>query len=294
MTRCIALATTAEARNLDEDHAPLAAALHARGFGVEAPDWEDASIDWRRYALVLPRATWNYTDDLPKFLAWTRHVESVTRLCNDARTIEWNTDKRYLLELERSGVPIVPTLAAPPGAAWAAPQDVEEYVVKPAVGAGSRGAKRFLASERAAARAHAAALQAAGVTAITQPYLSAVEQAGETALLYFDGVYSHAIRKGPLLARGGADVAGLFAAESITPRTPGADERAVADRIVGALSKRGGVPLYARVDLIRDADGAPRLLELEMTEPSLFFAHATGSAERLVAAIETRLAAARG
>ena len=39
-------------------------------------------------------------------------------------------------------------------------------------------------------------------------------------------------------------------------------------------------PLYARVDLIRDADAAPRVLELELTEPSLFFTHAAGSAER--------------
>lgn len=289
MSRCIALATTAEARNLDEDHAPLATALHARGYAVEAPDWEDESTDWRRYALVLPRSTWNYTDDLPKFLAWARRVEGLTRLCNDARTIEWNTDKRYLLELEHAGVPIVPTLAAAPGVPWEAPSGVEEYVVKPAVGAGSRGAKRFLASESAAARAHAERLQATGVTAITQPYLAAVEHDGETALIYFDGAYSHSIRKGPLLARGGGDVAGLFAAESITPRTPGADERAIADRIVAALAARGGAPLYARVDLIRDADGAPRLLELELTEPSLFFVHSAGAADRLVAALERRL-----
>ena len=40
-------------------------------------------------------------------------------------------------------------------------------------------------------------------------------------------------------------------------------------------------PLYARVDLIRADDGAPRLLELELTEPSLFFAQAAGAARRL-------------
>jgi hypothetical protein len=45
------------------------------------------------------------------------------------------------------------------------------------------------------------------------------------------------------------------------------------------------MPLYARVDLIRDAEGAPVLLELELTEPSLFFAHAPGSAERFARAV---------
>ena len=46
--------------------------------------------------------------------------------------------------------------------------------------------------------------------------------------------------------------------------------------------------LYARVDLIHDDDSAPRVLELELTEPSLFFAHAEGSAERFASAILAR------
>jgi hypothetical protein len=49
------------------------------------------------------------------------------------------------------------------------------------------------------------------------------------------------------------------------------------------------VPLYARVDLIRDDTGQPRVLELEMTEPSLFFRHAPGSAGRLADAVLARL-----
>ena len=47
---------------------------------------------------------------------------------------------------------------------------------------------------------------------------------------------------------------------------------------------------YARVDLIRDADGAPRLLELELTEPSLFFPFAPGSAARFAEGLLRRLA----
>jgi O-ureido-D-serine cyclo-ligase len=46
--------------------------------------------------------------------------------------------------------------------------------------------------------------------------------------------------------------------------------------------------LYARVDLIHDDDGAPRVLELELTEPSLFFGHAPGSADRFARVIVER------
>lgn len=51
--------------------------------------------------------------------------------------------------------------------------------------------------------------------------------------------------------------------------------------------------LYARVDLVRDGAGAPCLLELELTEPSLYLAHAEGAAQRFAAAALERLAAAR-
>jgi hypothetical protein len=101
--------------------------------------------------------------------------------------------------------------------------------------------------------------------------------------MFFEGRFSHAIRKGPLLPPGGAPTTALFAAESIRPRVPGADEMRLAEKIIAAVPF--GVPLYARIDLIRDDRGAPCVLELELTEPSLFFPHAAGSAEKFTAAV---------
>jgi hypothetical protein len=101
-------------------------------------------------------------------------------------------------------------------------------------------------------------------------------------------VFSHAIRKGPLLQRDGAATAALFAPEAITPREPTAAEIDLAHRVLTAIP--GGAPLYARVDVLPSPEG-PKLLELELTEPSLFFEHAAGSAERFSAAIELAAAA---
>jgi len=162
----------------------------------------------------------------------------------------------------------------------------EEFVVKPSIGAGSRDAQRYARGERDAALAHARRLLEADRSVLLQPYLGRVDAHGETALIFFAGTFSHAIRKGPLLKRGEGPTRALFATEHITARTPSADEIAVAERTLRAMPF--GELLYARVDLIHDDDGTPRVLELELTEPSLFFAHASGSANRFAQAIIDR------
>jgi hypothetical protein len=64
----------------------------------------------------------------------------------------------------------------------------------------------------------------------------------------------------------------------------------VADAVLAAVAPLGhGDLLYARVDLVPGDDGAPLLLELELTEPSLNLAVGGDAAKRLAAAIVRRL-----
>lgn len=251
-----------------------------------AADWDDPEVDWAAYRLALLRSTWDYAERLTEFLDWADRAARLTSLVNPPAVIRWNTDKHYLAGLARAGVPIVPTRFVEPGERAAHELDrflreegAAEWVVKPAVGAGSRDAARYARGEERAACAHLERLLDAGRSVILQPYLQDVEHHGETALIYFSGSFSHAIRKGPLLRQGSGPTDALFAEEHITPRVPAGEELRVAGRVLSALPF--AMPLYARVDLIRSADGEPRLLELELTEPSLFFAHARGAAERL-------------
>jgi O-ureido-D-serine cyclo-ligase len=158
-----------------------------------------------------------------------------------------------------------------------------EIVVKPAIGAGSRDTARHRRGEVGPAVAHVRRLLEAHRSVLLQPYLERVDRDGETALMFFEGGFSHAIRKGPLLPPGGTATTGLFAPETITPRVPGTDEMRLAEQVVAAVPF--GTPLYARIDLIRDGKGAPCLLELELTEPSLFFVHAAESADKFTAAV---------
>jgi glutathione synthase/RimK-type ligase-like ATP-grasp enzyme len=272
----IALATCSYFPDGDVDDALLAAALPEAEFAV----WDDPSVDWAAYDLVVIRSTWDYQERRDEFLAW---VHSVPRIINPPEIVEWNTDKRYLGELGWAGIRVVHTEYLAPGEAFAAPAG--EYVVKPSVSAGSRHTARFGPGEEARAAALVAQIHAGGRTAMVQPYLSAIDESGETALLYFDGVYSHAIHKGPLLRPGAEPTSEVFAPETIEPRDPPADERALADAIAARFSDLA----YVRIDIARGPDG-PELLELELTEPSLFFTQGPGAAGRFAAAIRSRLA----
>jgi O-ureido-D-serine cyclo-ligase len=292
MTR-IALVTAAAARALDEDLAPLDAALRGVGIDFSIVEWDDASIDWSRFDLAVLRSTWDYSTRLAEFLAWIDRVSPMTTLLNPRDVVRWNTDKHYLAHLANAGVPTVPSTFIEPGEDARAALDVflerdaDEFVVKPSVGAGSRDAQRYGRGERDAALVHAKRLLDADRSVLLQPYLARVDAHGETALMFFDGRFSHAIRKGPLLRRGEGPTRALFAAEHITPRDASADEIAVAERTLAAIPFAKPL-LYARVDLIHDDMGAPCVLELELSEPSLFFAQAPGSAQRFAGAIVAR------
>lgn len=288
----IALVTAAAARNLDEDLGPLDAAMRAAGVAPSIIEWDDEAIDWSAFGLTVLRSTWDYSTRLPEFLRWIDRISPQTTLVNPREVVRWNTDKHYLAQLANAGVPVVPSTFVEPGEDARRALDAfladagDEFVVKPSVGAGSRDAQRYGREEHLAAIAHATRLLDANRSVLLQPYLARVDAHGETALIFFAGAFSHAIRKGPLLKRGEGPTRALFATEHITPRSPSAEEIAVAGRTLAAMPF--GALLYARVDLIHDDDGAPRVLELELTEPSLFFAHAPGSAERFARAIVER------
>lgn len=287
--RRVALVTCGELAELDPDERLVIPALAARNVRAEPVVWDDPSADWASYDLAIVRSAWDYVDRRDDFLRWAR---SVPRLVNPAAVLEWNTDKRYLRDLAAAGVAVVPTEWFEPGDEVTLPDD-GVYVVKPSIGAGARDAGRFdLAdpSERELARKHVERLLDSDATAMVQPYLTAVDDVGETALLFFGGQLSHAIGKSALLSGPDTEVDGLFREERITARTPSATEVETATAVLAAVPPElsDGL-LYARVDLIPDADERPVLLELELSEPALFFAHDAAAAERFADVVSTRL-----
>ncbi|WP_249997950.1 RimK family alpha-L-glutamate ligase [Actinoplanes sp. M2I2] len=287
----VALVTCDLFPDLWEDDVELRDALRSRGVDVDAVSWDDAAADWASYDLAVIRSPWDYVPRRPQFLAW---AHSVPRLLNPADVLEWNTDKRYLAELAEAGLPVTPTEFVAPGQTWT-PPTTGEWVVKPSVSAGSQDTGRYvLPAQSDLAEAHVARLTAEGRTAMIQPYLAAVDELGETALIFLpdssgDLGYSHAIRKGAMLT--GPDE-GLIdpGSEQIDPRTATEAERRTAERVLEVIPGGTKRLLYARVDLIPGPDGTPLLVELELAEPSLFLTEGGDAATtRLAEAIIGRL-----
>jgi len=301
----IALATCAALPDLDPDDAPLVDALRARGLEVESPVWNAADVDWSSYDAVVVRSTWDYTERPRDFRWWAQRVSQSSRLLNPAQAVTWNIDKTYQRAMEAAGLPIVPTIWMDPARNFNARAihtrfpAFGHFVIKPTISAGSRDTGRYDAGEtpsRALAITHVKRLLDAGRHVMVQRYLKQVDTVGETALVYFDGELSHAVRKAPLLEgpyREDAMDGVLYKEEVMTAREASAAELEVGQRVIDALpTLLPGLEMplaYTRVDLIPDDEGHPVVLELELIEPSFFFAQAPEAVERFADVVVRRL-----
>jgi glutathione synthase/RimK-type ligase-like ATP-grasp enzyme len=277
----VALATCAEFAELFEDDFGLRDALVARGVEVVPAVWDDPARDWASFDLVVVRSTWDYFERRSEYVAW---ANGVPRLANPARVVEWNTDKTYLRDLVAAGVPVVPTAWVTGQASLrevCAEHGWDDVVVKPAVSAGARNTLHRNASD-AEAQALLDAIVAEG-TAMVQPYLDSVEGYGERSLLFCEGTFTHAIRRNPALSTEGFE---RYDARLVDATDA---ELAVARAV---LAEVGEPLLYARVDVVPGPDGAPLLIELEVTEPQLFLRFAPAAAELLADAAVARAGSA--
>ncbi|MGD9955075.1 MAG: RimK family alpha-L-glutamate ligase [Candidatus Nanopelagicales bacterium] len=275
---------SAEAPDIDTDIDVALAAFAWEGITFEVAAWDDHGFDWSAAGLVLVRSPWDYVPRRREFLEWTRDVSALTRLENPAEVIEANTDKTYLRELADRGVHVVPTgwVARPDDADAVVAQVRATYgprvVVKPTISAGARDT--ILTDDPVEAAAHARNVLVGGRGAMVQPYLESVAEEGETSVLVIDGDITHAVRRRPALTEGGNGGDG-----TLTELT---DElRAMAEQVISASGSEK--LLYARVDVVRDPDGSLALLELELTEPTLFLTLNPDAARVLAAGVAARL-----
>lgn len=292
MSRLVALVSAAEARHHDTDLPLIVRALGDRGIVADIVDWHDASADWSKYSMAIVRSPWDYHRRYPEFLQWLDVVSSQTTLHNSAEVIRWNTDKTYLAELIDVGIDVIPTRYV------SGAEDIvlisnegmleRDIVVKPTISAGSNNTERHEESPVKAA-AHLGQLIDGGMVAMVQPYQRFIDERGETGMLYFNGEFSHAFRKGAILATGENVKNGLFVEEDISPREPNAQEHELGEAVLEFVrNKFGTAPLYARVDVVRGSGGYPVLMELELAEPSLFLHTSADSATRFASAVVAR------
>ena len=206
-------------------------------------------------------------------------------LCNSLELITWNTDKHYLRSLQQAGINVIPSTFADVGIDPIFPTG--NFVVKPTVGAGSLDAERYGAADHARAHAHVRSLHAADRDVIIQPYVESIDEEGELALVFLDGGFSHAMRKGAMLNAVENDRSQLFRAEQMSVARASPETLQFAQEVLDAGDASSA--LYARVDLCRLEDSWA-VMELELTEPSLFLVYRPEAATQLAQAILKRLA----
>jgi hypothetical protein len=276
----VAIATSLHVE--DPDWPLLAEALEAAGVHADLVVWDNPSIEWGHYDLVVLRSTWDYASRRAEFLTWAKGVK---HLHNPYPVVEYSSDKHYLADLEKHGLAIIPSHFCNVGKKPRFFDDVD-FVVKPTVGAGSMDAARYTPTEHDQALEHVKRLHAQGRDVLLQPYVNSVDTLGERALIFVDGLYSHAMTKGAMLNVTELDRSWLFRREQMSLASGELDAIDVAKKV---LETKGFAHLlYARVDLVATIHGW-WVMELELVEPSLFLTFEPACATRLATAIATRL-----
>lgn len=241
----IALATSEAWPQLSPDDGDLIPALADAGCDAVPAVWSDRSIDWRSFDKIVIRSCWDYHRRPDEFRAWLEL--DAAPISNPPDIIRWNMHKSYLLDLEKRGIRI-PLTTMVPG----------PVVVKPAISASAYETHLFNGD------------------VIVQSFVPEIATVGEWSLIYFDGVFSHAVQK---LPKNGDFRVQEELGGSALPATPTAAMLHVAERALRSLDV-----LYARVDMVEAASG-PLLMELELIEPSLFLQSHPDATRRFADAI---------
>lgn len=258
--------------------------LRELGWDVQTISWRDKTVDWNDFEIVVIRTPWDYQRDPAAFLDVLRTIDaSSARLENAIETVEWNLNKKYLRDLETKGVNIVPTIWKDKGISeadvreWLAHFNTAEVVIKPTVSATAEFTYRLKGFDPELTDIFATREY------MVQPFMPNIVSEGEFSLFYFDGKYSHTILKTPKARdfRVQEEHGG-----TITAVTPSLRLLETARKVFDYISP---MPLYARVDFVRDARDDFALMELELIEPALYFRMDDESPARFARALNRRM-----
>jgi glutathione synthase/RimK-type ligase-like ATP-grasp enzyme len=280
----IAFVTYEGLPDLNADDRRAAAALHDLGLQTDAVCWDDPAVDWLGYGAVVLRSTWDYHRRVDEFHAWIDRMDATgARLWNPPRVLRWNTDKRYLARMAQ------PSLAPPPTAILERGSAVnlealldargwDEAVVKPAISADGVSTERTSRARAASDQAVLDAMLGRG-DVVVQRLVPEIRTNGEISMMFFSGVFSHAVSKRPQ--------AGEF---RVQERLGGKIERtdptpALIEHAHALLDLHAQGYLYARVDVVATGEKFV-LMEVELLEPSLYLEHHPPSARAFALAIQ--------
>jgi len=265
----IALVTNSEFPRLTDSDSLLINPLLKFGFETYSCIWDDQKVEWANFDAVIIRSSWGYHERLPEFNVWLDKLENLkVRLFNDYPVIRWNSNKKYLLELEKEGVKIIPTKFFIKSSQVSFRNIVsafkaDEIIIKPSVGAEAYKVKKFSKSQVIEAQRFIDEILI-DHDILVQPFINDIQTEGEISMIFFNKVYSHAVLKKPKKGEFRSNYAYGGKESRINP------DINIIIQAQNILNKINFKLLYARVDGINIA-GVFYLMELELIEPYLFF-----------------------
>lgn len=270
---------------LFEEDNLLLQGFEARGFQAQSVVWSEPGIDWNQFDIALIRSTWDYLDEREQFLQVLSQIEdSSCRLFNPLAAVRWNIDKHYLFDLQKWGLPIIPTWLASevePGALqrWFG-EEPQAIILKPTVGLGGSHSHRVPLTELDDTLARLRVSEP-GREYLVQPFIDSIVSEGEWSFIYFNRDLSHVLLKMP--AANDYRVQGIYGG-TVRPAEPLARDLSQAEAVMAKLPFD---VLYARLDFVRVGHQLS-VIEVELIEPIFSFNLIPESIARLVDATRVK------
>ncbi len=281
----VCLVTFKEGSDLTASDELFSKSLGRLGIRAEVHSWDDSDVDWQLFDAVVLRSCWDYHYRPHEFAEWINGLKTKNvNLINTYDLVFWNMHKSYLLELERKGISIVPTVYLKMGSN-AHPSILNErgwnkIVVKPAIGTSAYEIfSGWVGDPKVLTKLEQLLLDQ---DVLVQPLMEEASQVGEYSSVFFDGSYSHTVLKKPK--------EGDFRSNYEQGGTASAVEQddVTIKELQKILELLSPTPLYARVDyLMRDEQ--PILMELELIEPGLYMDLFPPSAESFANQLRLKL-----
>lgn len=250
--------------DLQSDFVLLKDELQKHNLSVRPVIWNQMEVDWSNFKNLLFCSVWDYCQNYPLFHKWLSAREKQCNIINSPEIIRWNLKKTYLQHFEKHKIPVIPTV-------WIYEEnqltylnlDWQDVIVKPSVGAGSSGMRKFESLRQSEKIKSHIQFLLEDCSVMIQPYLESADSYGETALVYFDGKLSHAVRRPLGGHKGTADERVVTASHIVATDA----QLELGKKVIDCLPFK---PTYIRIDLLKDNQDKDVLLEVEMIEPSLF------------------------
>ena len=253
--------------------------LEKLGLRVIKKAWDSSDFNWSATKFAVFRSTWDYFDKFKDFKKWLEKVKEETTFINSYELINWNLDKKYLIELNKKGIniPTTEVITKEDNVTLESlfnKYDFNEAIIKPTISGAARETYRISKNNFYNYEQKFLDLKL-NEDLIFQEFLNSIITQGEISLIFIGCKYTHAVKK---IAKKGDFRVQDDHGGSVEVYNANNEEIIFAK---SCLDKCPKLPIYSRVDIIYDNNNELSLGEIEMIEPELWFRNNKDAAKLL-------------